>query len=195
MSAAGGKTAGSEAELMARYCAGDRAAFDALYAQVAPRLLGFLVQLVGDRALAEDVMQEALLKLHEARGLYVRGADPLPWIFTIARHAALDELRRRKRARVRLVANDDQAPPEPRAGLGGEPETAARADEGAGEEGARALAALDQLPEAQKQALLLTKVQGLSQAEAARVAGTTPGAIKLRAHRAYIALRKLVRRG
>ncbi|MCU1276778.1 MAG: polymerase, sigma-24 subunit, subfamily, partial [bacterium] len=60
--------------------------------------------------------------------------------------------------------------------------------------GAEALAALEQLPAAQRQALLLTKVEGLSQAEAAARAGTTPGAIKLRAHRAYVALRKLVRR-
>lgn len=185
-------TATREAELMARYCDGDRAAFDALYAAVAPRLLGFLVQLVGDRALAEDVMQEALLKLHEARRLYVRGADPLPWIFTIARHAALDELRRRKRARVRLVVGEE-APPEPRADLHGDPEAESRPDDRSAD-GAHALAALDQLPPAQKQALLLTKVEGLSQSEAAARANTTPGAIKLRAHRAYVTLRKLVRR-
>jgi RNA polymerase sigma-70 factor (ECF subfamily) len=135
-------------------------------------------------------MQEALIKLHQARALYVRGADPLPWIFTIARHAALDELRRRKRARVRLV-DGDGPPPEPRADLRGEPEGARRVDDGGG---AAALAALDSLPPPQKEALVLTKVEGLSQAEAAARAGTTPGAIKLRAHRAYVALRKLVKR-
>ena len=184
-------TAGREAELMARYCDGDRAAFDALYGAVAPRLFGFVVQLVGDRALAEDILQETLLKLHEARSFYVRGADPVPWMFTIARHTAFDELRRRKRARVRLVDDDSRPPPEPRAELSGAPELARAADDPAG---AEALAALDQLPAAQRQALLLTKVEGLSQAEAAARAGTTPGAIKLRAHRAYLALRKLVRR-
>ena len=181
----------AEAELMARYCDGDRAAFDALYAAVAPRLRGFVLSLVGDRALADDVMQETLLKLHEARGFYVRGADPVPWIFTIARHTAFDELRRKKRARVRLVEDDSRPPPEPRAELSGAPEQAHASDDPAG---AEAMAALDQLPAAQRQALLLTKVEGLSQAEAAARAGTTPGAIKLRAHRAYVALRKLVRR-
>jgi RNA polymerase sigma-70 factor (ECF subfamily) len=185
-------TAGREAELMARYCDGDRAAFDALYAAVAPRLLGFVKGLVGDRALAEDILQETLLKLHEARDFYVRGADPVPWMFTIARHTALDELRKRKRARVRLVENDARPPPEPRAELSGMPTEAARSNDDPA--GAEALAALDQLPEAQRQALLLTKVEGLSQAEAAARAGTTPGAIKLRAHRAYLALRKLVKR-
>ncbi|HXU70776.1 MAG TPA: RNA polymerase sigma factor [Polyangia bacterium] len=185
-------TSGREAELMARYCDGDRAAFDALYLEVAPRLIGFLHKLVGERALAEDILQETLLKLHEARAFYVRGADPVPWMFTIARHTAFDELRRRKRARVRLVSSDDGKPPEPRADLSGAPEPARGSDDPAG---AEALAALDSLPDAQRQALLLTKVEGLSQAEAAARAGTTPGAIKLRAHRAYVALRKLVRRG
>lgn len=179
-----------EAELMARYCDGDRAAFDALYAAVAPRLLAFVAQLLGERALAEDVMHESLIKLHQARALYVRGADPLPWIFTIARHAALDELRRRRRARVRLVGGEG-APPEPHADLRGDPEGARRDDDGGG---AAALAALDALPPPQREALLLTKVEGLTQAEAAARAGTTPGAIKLRAHRAYVALRKLMRR-
>ena len=176
---------------MGRYCDGDRAAFDGLYNAVAPKLLGFLMQLVGDRALAEDVMQETLIKLHEARGFYVRGADPVPWIFTIARHTAFDELRRRRRARVRLVADESGAPPEQRANLQGGPE-GARVD--ANPTGAAALAALDQLPAPQREALVLTKVEGLSQSEAAARAGTTPGAIKLRAHRAYVALRKLVRK-
>ncbi|MCU1279592.1 MAG: polymerase, sigma-24 subunit, subfamily, partial [bacterium] len=125
-------SAGVEAELMARYCDGDRAAFDALYAAVAPRLRGFVIQLVGDRALADDVLQETLLKLHEARSFYVRGADPVPWIFTIARHTAFDELRRRKRARVRLVEDDSRPPPEPRAELSGAPEQARTSDDPAG---------------------------------------------------------------
>ncbi|MCU1281471.1 MAG: polymerase, sigma-24 subunit, subfamily [bacterium] len=184
-------TVGVEADLMARYCDGDRAAFDALYTTMAPRLRGFVLSLVADRALADDVLQETLLKLHEARAFYVRGADPVPWIFTIARHTAFDELRRRKRARVRLVEDDSRPPPEPRAELSGAPEAARASDDPVG---AEALAALEQLPAAQRQALLLTKVEGLSQAEAALRAGTTPGAIKLRAQRAYVALRKLVRR-
>ena len=184
-------TAGPEAELMARYCDGDRAAFDALYAAVAPRLLGFLLQLVGDRALADDVLQETLLKLHEARGFYVRGADPVPWMFTIARHTAFDELRRASARACASSPTTDAPPPEPRAELAARPSRRAPATI---RPAPRRSAALDSLPEPQRQALLLTKVEGLSQAEAAARAGTTPGAIKLRAHRAYVALRKLVRR-
>jgi RNA polymerase sigma-70 factor (ECF subfamily) len=65
---------------MERYCAGDAAAFSELYRHVAPRMLGYLVSLIGELAAAEDLLQVTFLKLHEARGVYVRGADPLPWM-------------------------------------------------------------------------------------------------------------------
>jgi len=55
-----------------------------------------------------------------------------------------------------------------------------------------AMAALEHLPGNQREALILTKVHGRSHAEAAMIAGTTPGAIKLRAHRAYVTLRQRV---
>ena len=179
--------------LMARYCAGDAAAFQALYALLAPRLLGYLFGLLRDRAAAEDTLQLTFLKLHEARAAYVDGANPIPWLYTIAHRTALDELRKRKRARVRLTS-DGALPAEPAAHVTGvaaetHQDEATRPDA----EAARgALAALHQLPENQREALLLTKVHGRSTAEAARIAGTTPGAIKQRAHRAYLTLRKVL---
>ena len=51
---------------------------------------------------------------------------------------------------------------------------------------------LKRLPDNQRQALILTKVHGRSHAEAAMITGTTPGAIKLRAHRAYVTLRQIM---
>jgi DNA-directed RNA polymerase specialized sigma24 family protein len=53
-----------------------------------------------------------------------------------------------------------------------------------------ALDALSRLPPAQREALILTKMSGKSIAEAAAITGVTPGAMKLRAHRAYVALRR-----
>jgi RNA polymerase sigma-70 factor (ECF subfamily) len=183
-------TAG-EAELMARYCDGEAAAFAALYARVAPRLLGYLVGLIGERAAAEDLLQLTFLKLHEARGAYVRGADPLPWLYTIAHRTFLDEARRRKRARVRL-ADDGPAPVEPRANISGAHEGSEPSD-GTGTQLAKAtLAALSRLPENQREALVLTKLHGRSHAEAAAITGATPAAIKLRAHRAYVTLRRVL---
>jgi len=178
------------AEVMARYAGGDARAFDELYAAIAPRLLGYLTGLLTVRAAAEDALQQTFIRVHESRGAYVRGADPRPWIFTIGHRVALDELRRRKRARIRR-ASEDERPPEPVADLDGTP---AGSVEQPDERMEVTLAALAQLPELQRSALILTKLEGRSTAEAAQITGTTAGAIKLRAHRAYVTLRRLAGR-
>ncbi|HTM22561.1 MAG TPA: sigma factor-like helix-turn-helix DNA-binding protein, partial [Kofleriaceae bacterium] len=65
------------------------------------------------------------------------------------------------------------------------------ADDGADPALARAaLLALADLPQAQREAVVLTKLEGKSIAEAAAIAGASPGAMKVRAHRGYQALRK-----
>jgi RNA polymerase sigma factor (sigma-70 family) len=178
------------ADVMARYCAGDAAAFQKLYGLLAPRILAYLTGLLsGDRAAAEDMLQLTFLKVHEARDTYVRGANPIPWVYTIAHRTCLDELRKRKRSRVRLTS-DGEMRAEPVAELSGAAVTAG--DDVDQEAIAGALAALEHLPDNQREALLLTKVHGRTHAEAAQITGTTPGAIKLRAHRAYVTLRQLL---
>jgi RNA polymerase sigma-70 factor (ECF subfamily) len=173
---------------MGRYCDGDASAFHELYRLLAPRLLGYLIGLVGERAAAEDLLQQTFLKVHENRSVYVRGADPTPWLYTIAHRTCLDELRRRKRSRVKLTV-DGEAPVEQKADLSGAPEGSEAKDDGLSQV---TLAALEQLPQNQREALILTKVHGKSHQEAAAITGTTAGAIKLRSHRAYVALRKIL---
>ncbi len=178
----------TEAELMARYCDGDASAFRELHARVAPRLVAYLARMSGERALAEDLAQQTFMKVHRSRAAYVRGADPVPWMFAIAHRTFLDEMRRKKRSRVQ-VAKDERGVPE-------QPATIEGAPANAGSDGAdpqlvqAALAALDQLPPAQREAVILTKLSGKSIAEAAAITGASPGAVKLRAHRGYLALRK-----
>jgi RNA polymerase sigma-70 factor, ECF subfamily len=177
-----------EAQLMNRYCDGDADAFRSLYGLLAPRILAYLVALIADRPVAEDLLQQTFLKLHQSRSTYVRNANPVPWVYTIAHRTCLDEIRRRKRAPVKLTA-DGELPREPRAAITGQAEEQdGRSD--AAEPGAISLSDLDGLPHNQRQALVLTKVHGHSVAEAALIAGTTAGAIKLRAHRAYVTLRQ-----
>jgi RNA polymerase sigma-70 factor (ECF subfamily) len=176
------------ARLMGRYCDGDPAAFHRLYALLAPKILAYLVGLISDRALAEDLLQATFLKIHQSRASYVRDANPVPWFYTIAHRTCLDELRKRKRAPVKLTS-DGELPREPSADLTGRAEENQAPDEEAA--GARiSLADLDGLPQNQREALVLTKVHGHSVSQAAMIAGTTPGAIKLRAHRAYVTLRQ-----
>lgn len=174
---------------MAQYQDGDASAFRELYALVAPRLLGYLTKMTRDKALADDLLQQTFLKVHRARGAYVRGADPVPWIYSIAHRTFIDEARKVKRAVVRVA---DEDVPEVSAGLDGA--TADRRDEPRVDpELARAaLDALAELPAAQREAVVLTKLDGKSVAEAAEIAGTSVGAMKVRAHRGYEALRKLL---
>jgi len=177
-------------ELMARYCDGDAAAFRELYAQVAPRLLGYLVRMARQRAIAEDLLQQTFMKVHRARAAYVRGADPVPWIYAIAHRTFLDEARRQQRAVVRVGDGDDL--PEARADLRGEAEDRKDEPRADPELVQATLDALAQLPAQQREAVVLTKLDGKSVAEAAEIAGTTTGAMKVRAHRGYEALRRLL---
>lgn len=176
-------------ELMGRYCDGDAGAFRELYAALSPRLHGYLIKMCRQRALADDLLQLTFLKVHRARAAYVRGADPVPWIYSIAHRTFIDEARKQKRAVVRV--GDDDELPEMKAGLGGDADGAA--DEPADPELVKtAMDALATLPAQQREAVVLTKLDGKSVAEAAEIAGTSVGAMKVRAHRGYEALRKLL---
>jgi DNA-directed RNA polymerase specialized sigma24 family protein len=81
---------------MARYCSGELAAFLRLYQCTAPRILTYLATLTADGGLARELLEETFLRLHASRNLYVRGANPVPWISTLA-HACF--LHRQKRIR------------------------------------------------------------------------------------------------
>ncbi|MEO7731771.1 MAG: RNA polymerase sigma factor, partial [Kofleriaceae bacterium] len=141
---------------MQRYCDGDAGAFRELYALVAPRLLGYLLKMARERALADDLLQQTFMKVHRARAAYVRGADPLPWIYSIAHRTFIDETRKHKRAVVRVGDGVDL--PEVAAGLTGESDD--RRDEVRGDPAllAAALDALAELPAQQREAVVLTKL-------------------------------------
>jgi RNA polymerase sigma-70 factor (ECF subfamily) len=175
-------------DLMQRYCDGDAGAFRELYALVAPRLLGYLLKMARERALADDLLQQTFLKVHRARAAYVRGADPLPWIYSIAHRTFIDETRKHKRAVVRVGEAEEL--PEVRAGLTGESDDRRDDTRADPELVSAALDALAELPPQQREAVVLTKLDGKTVAEAAEIAGTTVGAMKVRAHRGYEALRK-----
>ena len=175
---------------MQRYCDGDAGAFRELYALVAPRLLGYLLKMARERALADDLLQQTFLKVHRARGAYVRGADPLPWIYSIAHRTFIDQARKTKRAVVRVGDAEDL--PEVAAAITGESDDRRDDDRADPELVAATLDALAELPAQQREAVVLTKLDGKSVAEAAEIAGTTIGAMKVRAHRGYEALRKLL---
>lgn len=158
---------------MDRYCAGDAAAFTALFERYTPRLVGFLVRMVGP-AQAKDLAQITFLKVHENRHRYRVGANVASWIFTIARNSALDFLRSApKRREVYGEERDTPAEIAPRDRLRDE----------------RVQSAIHKLPDDQRQVILLHWYGGLTFEEVGQVVGATGAAVRVRAHRAYQKLR------
>lgn len=178
---------------MERYARGDETAFAELYDAIAPRLLGFLRKATRDVFAADDLMQQTFLHMHRARGSFIPGAPVRPWAFAIARRLLADQARRRRVER-RLIseapADNDRMAFEPVAA------TAAADDVvHALRLGARLQERIDALPELQRTAYRLLQQDGLSLKSAAEVLGTSVTAVKLRAHRAYVALRAVLREG
>ena len=159
---------------------GDAAAYDKLLLELLPHLRAFVARRLRDPSSLEDVVQNVFLSLHRARHTY-RPERPFgPWLHAIARNAAIDHLRARVRRGVREVSLEADGVPEPEA----PPDTAV------GPLSPQLVTALDTLPANQREAVVLIHLEGLSVAEAAAQAGVSPGALKVRAHRGYKALRQ-----
>ena len=170
---------------MAAYADGDRRSFALLFERWAPRLHGFFLCALGERAAADDLLQQTFLNIHRGRRSFQPLSRLRSWFFGIAAHALQDELRRRKRA---PLANEDEQDAVALAADVEDPEPM--------ESQERALAvraALDRLPESQRAVLYLHRFEEMQFAEIARVLGTSEGAIKLRAFRAYVRLRRELR--
>jgi RNA polymerase sigma-70 factor, ECF subfamily len=173
---------------MDRYADGDDAAFGVVFALVAPRLQRFLRRLAGRDDLASDLLQETLLRMHQARGAFRPGAAVLPWSYTIARNVFVDSTRARRRIPVSLSTLDPERTVEPAIGAEAESTMLAR-------EAARAVErALAAMTEARREAFVLIRFEGLSVADAAEILGASENAVKLRAFQAYEAIRAEMRR-
>lgn len=163
---------------MDRYCAGDADAFDELFERYARRVVRFARGYVNDAA-AEDIAQTTFVKLHESRHRFRAGARLAPWLFAIARHAALDVVRSAPRRRE--VAADDAVEP------------AAPAREPDPMLDARVRAAVRALPDEQREVVSLHWLGGVGFPEIARMTGVSHEAVRARATRAYATLRASLR--
>ncbi len=161
---------------MARAQGGDRDAYRMLLEEIGPIVLGWLRRWLADPEDLADVYQDTLVHLHQARHTYDPARPFEPWLFAIARNAAADHGRRRRRERTWETVVD-QLPDVAMEGGAFEPALAE---------------ALRALPRPQREAFTMLKLEGLSVGVAAARAGVTPGALKVRAHRAYKALKALL---
>jgi RNA polymerase sigma-70 factor, ECF subfamily len=163
---------------MDAYADGDAAAFEVLYDQLAPRVYAYVRRLTRADAVAEDIVQQCFLRLHQARGTFVRGTSVEPWVYAIARRLTIDWARKERvdwdgNLVERLVAAE--LAPDDRA-------TAAELAGALREE-------LESVSPGLREAFILIRVEGLSSAEAGKVLGITALGAKLRAHRAGLLLR------
>ena len=156
---------------MLAYRDGDAGAFETLYARHRGALYRFVLRSLkgtsSDRALAEELFQEAWIRVIEARGRYAPSARFTTWLYTIAHNLLVDHWRRKGLVLVEL--SDEHA----------SPDNPARQVE-ARESAARFLQALEALPPAQREAFLLHEEAGMSVAEIAAATGTNEEAAKSR---------------
>ena len=168
---------------MDRYACGDASAFPIIHRALYPRLLAFLTRMSGSAAVADDLVQETFLRMHRARSTFAQGGAVLPWVYAIARNVHIDYARSAKLRSTERLPSDPG--PDPAYARPSDAESAAIAAETA-----RAVErVLARIPPAQRDAFVLIRYEGLSVQDAAAVLGTTVTAVKLRAFRAYEALR------
>ena len=144
----------SDEALLARYAAGDPAAARALTLRLAPRALAHAFRMLSDRAEAEDVAQEALLRLWRIAPDWRQGeAQVSTWLYRVVGNLATDRLRARKRRRTEAL--DDT--PEPQSAV-----PPVLADLIEADRMAALQAALAALPDRQRQAVVLRHIEGLA---------------------------------
>jgi RNA polymerase sigma-70 factor, ECF subfamily len=168
--------------LMRSYQQADRASAELLMETLQPVLMRFFLSTPDGRQNADDLVQETLLRLHRARHTY-RPPDPLlPWVFAIARHARVDQYRKRRRTTLREEAMEPEKLERQPAPASETPDQLPDFD-----------SLMAQLPDSQREVLTMLKVLGMSVDEVAGVTGSTAGSVKQKAHRAYNRLRMILR--
>jgi RNA polymerase sigma-70 factor (ECF subfamily) len=165
-----------EKALIEAFQSGDEFAFVSLYNRYKTPVYGFCVKMLGDKTLAQDVLQETFLRVYENRERLIKTSSFKSWVFTIARNQCLNQLRRSKR-QVSLEddAHGDPAPPVPQGQV---------AHLEKSEQVRLVNHFLDQLKDDYREVIILREYQNLSYAEIAAVTRSTLSAVKSRLFKA-----------
>ena len=168
---------------------GELDAFNVLVGRYERRVFGLCLGMLRSPAAAEDAAQDAMIAAWRALDGY-RGGNFAAWLMRIASNRCRDELRRRKRrpsTSLDLMVEehgDAWSPPDE----GRSPELAALD----AETGRVLLVALEQLPEEQRQVVLMSDVQGLAYREIAEAMDSSIGTVKSRLNRGRARMRQLL---
>jgi RNA polymerase sigma-70 factor (ECF subfamily) len=155
---------------------GNPRAFDLVFAAYRPRVFGFLLRLSGRPELAEDLLQETFLRLASHAHRLEPDTRLRPWLFTVARNLFVSYQRW-------AWVDGDRLLELGRRMLGWTPDTPHHTAE-ASESGRRMEAALQTIPAASREVLLLVVLEGMEPSEAAEILGIKPEAARQRLARA-----------
>jgi RNA polymerase sigma-70 factor (ECF subfamily) len=182
------------ARLVEAHLAGDGRAFAELVSRYRGRLLNFIARMIGDRERAEDLVQEAFIRVHRHLHRFDRSKKFSTWLYTIASNLAKNELRNRSRSPLILyqslrdgLGDDDQRPLEFE-------DSSARPDDLFANRHLRALigATVARLAEHHRQVFVLRELEGRSYEEIAALTGCNLGTVKSRLNRARHAFAELI---
>ena len=179
----------TDAELVSRVAIGTAEALDVLYERYSRVVLSFAFRILGDRAGAEELLQEVFLRTwRQAANFSQTKGSFVTWLLSITHNMAIDEIRKRNRRPVRANTND------PMLMLANMRDTDTPVDERAVLSSAREEigTALEQLPAAQRTAIEMAYFQGLTQREIAEQVGEPLGTIKTRMRLGMRKLRDLL---
>ena len=173
----------TDERLIKEFQEGDRHAFDELVKRYKDRLHNFVCRYLNNQTLAEDVVQETMIKLYTHKHYYKPVAKFSTWIYTIAKNLALTELRKNKRRQTSSLWTDDGRPIDIE--TGGESLDRKVQNELAVEELNKCL---DEIPENFRIAVVLRDFQELSYQEISKILEIPIGTIKSRINRGRIQL-------
>ncbi|MBX3474582.1 MAG: RNA polymerase sigma factor [Planctomycetes bacterium] len=188
-----GKIIDPDAELLKRIARGDDDAFKALFDRHYRLAYSVIYRHLGVQSAAEDLVQEAFLRVYRNAARWEPSAKFSTWFYTIVSNLCLNYKRDRARDKLRLLGGDDEGgnPLEQLAG-------ATDPDPDDGDERAQnsrlIRAALDELPENQRMALILSKYENRSYEDIAEILDTTVAAVKSMTARARVTLREKLSR-
>jgi RNA polymerase sigma-70 factor (ECF subfamily) len=157
----------SDDALLARYARGDAAAARLLVARLTPVVFRHAARVLGDKAEAEDVTQEALIRLWKIAPDWQAGrAKVTTWLYQITANLCTDRLRKRRGVGLDEIAE----PTDPTPGAEAQMQTQARMD--------GLQAGLMQLPERQRHAVVLRHIEGLANPEIAQILDISTEAVE-----------------
>jgi RNA polymerase sigma-70 factor (ECF subfamily) len=169
----------SDSELMRQVRDGRTGALATLFERHHARLYRFCYRMTGQRASAEDLVQDVFMKMLKYKHTFHAGSEFVPWMFGIGRNACLAHLRRGSAA----PGSFDETTYADTA--------AAEHDEGDAEQAELVRRALLRLPPDRREVLVLSRFEFKTYVEIARALDCSVGAVKVRAHRAMKQLRDI----